>query len=555
MDTEKLKQGLTALGGILLGLTIALVVLGATNKYIGSFTGVAVALVALGIALNLLIAPIVILGSLPIEALKVGLLAIAAAMGVFIVSAVLLAPVSISLLAVAGALALLGVSVLGIGSGISALAGAFLKLSAVTALGATAVTGALTAIIGGLAVIIPDILAKIGEGIINMITTIIVCVVDNAGLLLDKFGELLDTFCKWLLDHGPVVIGTVVFLVLELILTLMQAIAEYTQPLADAFVDMILACINSIAKTIREDSHEIIAAIKNLMSAIIEFILVVIAELLRLIPGVGEELSETVLGWKETVQKNLAPESMEEIAEDAVGGLEKGFKDGSGDVVNIADDLAKDIEDAMSGLPISLENTGENAGEGLIRGLLSKKKRIGQASDEIAGVVENSANERLEVNSPARTLIRTGAFAGEGLVVGLLSFIGNVKDAGHKIGDATIKAVEDSISTVWDILNGDLDLSPRIVPVVDMTDVRNSAAYINRALRLNRPLAVSTVSTANDIAESFTSARGKSAYTNGSAKSGDTYNYYQTIHSPKAVNRFEIYRQTKSLISRKKGGS
>jgi hypothetical protein len=137
----------------------------------------------------------------------------------------------------------------------------------------------------------------------------------------------------------------------------------------------------------------------------------------------------------------------------------------------------------------------------------------------------------------------------------LLSFIGNVKDAGHKIGDATIKAVEDSISTVWDILNGDLDLSPRIVPVVDMSNVRNSAAYINRALRLNRPLAVSTVSTANDIAESFTSARGKSAYTNGPAKTGDTYNYYQTINSPKAVNRFEIYRQTKSLISRKKGGS
>lgn len=555
MDTEKLKQGLTALGGILLGLTIALVVLGATNKYIGSFTGVAVALVALGIALNLLIAPIVILGSLPIEALKVGLLAIAAVMGVFIVSAVLLAPVSISLLAVAGALALLGVSVLGIGSGISALAGAFLKLAGVTALGATAVTGALTAIIGGLAVIIPGILAKIGEGIVNMITAIIISVVDNAGLLLDKFGELLDTFCKWILEHGPIVIDTVVFILMELVLKIIQAITEYTQPLTDAFVDMILACINSIAKTIREDSHEIIAALKNLMSVIIEFVLVCIAELLRLIPGVGEELSETVLGWKETVQKTLAPESMEEIAEDAVGGLEKGFRDGADDVGNAADTITKKIEDAMSGLPSSLQSTGENAGEGLVQGLLKKKKRIREASADVAGTIVNSANERLQVNSPARTMIRTGKFAGEGLAIGLLSFVGKVSDAGHKVGDATIKAVEDSIKTVWDILNGDLDLSPRIVPVVDMSNVRNSAAYINRALRLNRPLAVSTVSTANGIAESLSSARGKSASNNGSAKSGDTYNYYQTINSPKPVNRFEIYRQTKTLISRKKGGA
>lgn len=555
MNTDKLTQGLTAMGAVILGLTIALVALGAANKYIGSFTGVSVALIALGVALNLLIAPIVILGSLPLEMLKVGLIAIAGAMGVLIVSAALLAPLTVSLLAVAGALALFGVSVLGIGSGISALAGAFLKLAGITALGATAVTGALTAIIGGLALIIPDILAKIGEGIVNMITAIIVSVVDNAGLLLDKFGELLDTFCKWLLDRGPVVIGTVVFLVLELILTLMQAIAEYTQPLADAFVDMILACINSMAKTIREDSHKIIAALSNLMSAIIEFVLVCIAELLRLIPGVGEELSETVLGWKETIQKNLAPESMEEIAEDAVGGLEKGFKDGADDVGNAADTIAKEIEDAMSGLPSSLQSTGENAGEGLVKGLLKKKNRIREASADVAGTVENAANERLQVKSPARTMIRTGKFAGEGLAIGLLSFVGKVSDAGHKIGDTTIKAVEDSIKSVWDILNGDLDLSPRIVPVVDMSNVRNSAAYINRALRLNRPLAVSTVSTANDIAEAFSSGRGKTASTNGTSKSGDTYNYYQTINSPKPVNRFEIYRQTKTLISRKKGGS
>ena len=141
------------------------------------------------------------------------------------------------------------------------------------------------------------------------------------------------------------------------------------------------------------------------------------------------------------------------------------------------------------------------------------------------------------------------------MAIGLLSFVGKVSDAGHRVGDATIKAVEDSIETIWDILNGDLDLNPRIVPVVDMANVRNSAAYINRALQLNRPLAVSTVSTANDIAESFSSGRGKSASNDGSAKSGDTYNYYQTINSPKPINRFEIYRQTKSLISRKKGGS
>lgn len=555
MDTNKLTQGLAAMGVIILGLTVALVALGAANKYIGSFTGVAVALIALSVALNLLIAPIVILGSIPLEVLKVGLIAIASAMGILIVSAALLAPLTVSLLAVAGALALLGLSVLGIGSGISALAGAFLKLAGVTALGATAVVTALTTIIGGLVLIIPQILGKLGEGIVSMITAIAISIVDNAGILLDKLGVFLDKVLTWLVQHAPAVFDTVVVLVLQLLLTIILALDKYAPLLIDAFVSMVINVIDSMANTIRENSQKIIAAIRNLMSAIIEFVLVVIAELLRLIPGAGEELSDTVLGWKDKVQEYLAPESMEEVAGDAVDGLEKGFKDGANDVGDAADTIAKEIEDALSGLPDSLKSTGENAGAGLAKGLLGKKGSIKAAAIDVAGTVESAANERLQVRSPARTMIRTGKFAGEGLAIGLLSFVGKVSDAGHKVGDATIKAVEDSIKTVRDILNGDLDLSPRIVPVVDMSNVRNGAAYINRALRLNRPLAVSTVSTANDIAESFSSRRGKSSSANGSAKSGDTYNYYQTINSPKPVNRFEIYRQTKSLISRKKGGS
>lgn len=554
MNTDKLTQGLTALGAIVLGLTIALVALGAANKYIGSFTGVAVALIALSIAVNMLIAPILILGSIPLEVLGNGLLGIAGVIGVFAVAAIVLGPISISLLAVAGALALLGVAVLGIGTGISALATAFLKLAGITALGATAVVGALTTIIGGLTLMIPEILSALGVGIVEMITAIGISLIDNAGILLDKLGELLDIFCKWLVDHGPVVIGTIVFLFLELILTLVQAIADYTQPLTDAFVEMIVNVIDSMAKTIREDSHKIISAINNLMSAIIEFVLVCIAELLRLIPGVGEELSDTVLGWKETVQETLAPESMEDIADDAVGGLEKGFRNGAGGVGDAASDIVKELESAMSGLPGSLEATGEDAGEGLAKGLLAKKKRIRQASAEVAGTVEKAANERLEINSPSRRLEKSGRFAGEGLVVGLLSFIDKIKSAGHKVGDTTFQAVEYSLKSVWDILNGDFDLNPRITPVVDLSNVRNSAASISRALSLKRPIAMAAVATADGIAESFSA--NKSSYRSGSnaQKTGDVYNYYQTINSPKPVNRFEIYRQTKTLISRKKGG-
>lgn len=555
MDSDKVVRGLSSLGVIAAGLVVVVAALSVLNKYVGGFTGIAVSITIMAIALNMLVPPIVILGSLPFGVVTNGLLIIAGAIGMLGISAVILSPLSGTLLIVAASLAVFSLSILSAGVGIFALSAAFTALAGITTVGATAVVGALTTIIAGLALLIPQILAKLGEGIVSMITAIAISIVDNAGILLDKLGVFLDKVLTWLVQHAPAVFNTVVVLVLQLLLTIILALDKYAPLLVDAFVSMVINVIDSMANTIRENSQKIIAAIRNLMSAIIEFVLVVIAELLRLIPGAGEELSDTVLGWKDKVQEYLAPESMEEIAGDAVGGLEKGFKDGANDIGDAADTIAKEIEDALSGLPDSLKSTGENAGEGLAKGLLGKKGSIKAAAIDVAGTVESSANERLQVRSPARTMIRTGKFAGEGLAIGLLSFVGKVSDAGHKVGDATIKAVEDSIKTVWDILNGDLDLSPRIVPVVDMSNVRNSAAYINRALRLNRPLAVSTVSTANDIAESFSPSRGKSASASGSAKSGDTYNYYQTINSPKPVNRFEIYRQTKSLISRKKGVS
>lgn len=550
-----LIQGLLAMGAIIVGLVAALSVLAAVNKYVGNFAGISVALIALAAAINLLLVPIVVLSLIPFGILSTGLLIVAGAMAALVVSAMLLAPMSVSLLAVSAAFALLGVSILGIGVGISALATAFLKLAAITAVGSTAVVGALTAIIAGLVAIIPEILAKLGEGIVSMIVAIASAIVDNAVILLDKLGVLLNKILLWLAQHAPALFDTAVVLVLQFLLTIIRAIDEYTPLLVDAFVSMVINVINSIANAIRENTEQIFVAIRNLLSAIIEFVLTVIAELLRLIPVFGDDLADTVLGFREDVQAYLAPESMEEIAAEAVGGLERGLNAGSSGVGDAADAITKEIEDKMSGLPASLTATGENAVEGLAKGLLSKISVIKDAATDVSGTVENAANERLEVRSPSRRLIRTGKFAGEGLAIGLLSLKGRISDAGHKVGDATIMAVEDSIKHIWDLLNGEIDMNPRITPVVDMSNVRDSAAYINKSLRLNRPIAMSTVATASDIADGFYSHRSRRNESSNGVRTGDTYNYYQTINSPKPVNRFEIYRQTKTLISRKKGGS
>lgn len=555
MDSDRVVQGLSALGVVAAGLIVVVAALSVVQKYVGGFTSIAVSITIMALALNMLVPPIVILGSLPFDVVTNGLLVIAGAIGMLGLSAVILSPLSGTLMIVAASLAVFGLSVLSVGAGIFALSTAFTTLAGITAVGATAVVGALTTIIGGLVLLIPEILSALGTGIVSMITAIAVSIIDNAGILLDKLGTLLVTVCEWILDKGPVVISTVVILLIALLVTILEALRDYTPVIIATAVEMVINVINGLANAIRDNSQAIFAALRNLMSAIIEFIFVIGAEIVRLIPGIGDDVADEILGMKDQVREQLAPESFEEIAEDAAGGLEKGFKDSEFDIEEAARELVNSAKEGISDLPDAMNATGEDAGEGLAKGLLAKKKRIKQASADVAGAVEDAANQRLEIRSPSRRLTKTGKFAGEGLVVGLLSFVGKIKSAGHTIGDTTFKAVEESLKYVQDILGSDLDFNPRITPVVDLTNVRSSAASINRALSLNRPIALATVATADGIAESFSANR--STYRSGSdvQKAGDTYNYYQTINSPKPVNRFEIYRQTKTLISRKKGGS
>ena len=166
MTWEEIAKGLVTMGGALAELAIGL------NVMNGTLPGSAAMLVAAG-ALAILTPVLLALGSMSWESIAKGLVTIAGAFTVIGVAGLVLTPLVPTILALAGAFALIGVGTAAIGAGLLA-AGAGLSAIAVgitalaTSLGAgvTVIVAGLSTIITGIAALIPAIAEKLGEAII-----------------------------------------------------------------------------------------------------------------------------------------------------------------------------------------------------------------------------------------------------------------------------------------------------------------------------------------------------------------------------------------------------
>ena len=134
---DRIKQSLIALGAGMLILAVGL------NMMVGTHKGSA-ALMLAAIALNMLVAPLFLLGKMSIEGLAKGLGTLAATLIILGVAATVFKSVLAPMVALAGIIALLGLSLIVLGTGLTALAIAFsVQSGGSIAKGLMAVGGAL----------------------------------------------------------------------------------------------------------------------------------------------------------------------------------------------------------------------------------------------------------------------------------------------------------------------------------------------------------------------------------------------------------------------------
>ena len=233
----------------------------------------------------------------------------------------------------------------------------------------------------------------------------------------------------------------------------------------------------------------------------------------------GSFISSVTTGLEET---DLGPTG-EEVAGSFVSGVES--KKSAAKSAGMA--LSKSGSSGASSSNSSWTTAGSNGAQGLINGIKSKLSGASAAGQELAKAAYDAAMKYLQEKSPSRLFMQTGEYVSEGFAIGITS---GIPMAVSSVRDMAMSTVGTASEILANAIENDY-ANPVIRPTLDLSNVAAGAAGISSMFG-NQTVGVN------------------GQYANGTAPTGNTvYNYTQNNYSPKALDRIEIYRQTKNQIN------
>jgi histone H3/H4 len=125
---------------------------------------------------------------------------------------------------------------------------------------------------------------------------------------------------------------------------------------------------------------------------------------------------------------------------------------------------------------------GANIIEGMRKGIRSKAKSLANETALVARSALKAAQDALDSHSPSREFEKLGMYADLGLINGLKRFSGVVNSASSDIGNGAINSLSRTISNIGNIVDKNVDVSPTIRPVLDLSNVKVGAKELDSVL-------------------------------------------------------------------------
>lgn len=433
MSLGEIVLAVIALGGALAVLAVAM------NAMMLALPGAA-AMLVVAAALAIFVPALLLLGSASIGTIATGLLALVATFAILGAAGILLLPLTPIILALSAAILLLGVGCLAAGAGILLLA---TGLSMLVSTGASVVS-----VVIGLAAelinLIPDLMTKVGEGVVALIQVMI----DALPVIGTLITGLVVTLCDVLIKCVPKLIETLGVL----LDALLEFIVEYIPKIVVAGMKLIIGLLEGIAANIpkiaKAGADIIIAFLRAMGVQIPRVVDAGMKMVIDLINGMANALRNNGPKFREAL-KNLV-----DAAFDAIG-------------------LGKVID------------TGKRIMDGLVQGIKNGAKKV---KDTLISTVKNAWNSVLDflgINSPSRLAAEAGMGIDEGLAKGLREYSSLVDKEALGVGETAMDSLGKSIGDATSKVGGGIDLQPTIRPVLDLSEVRAGAATIGSMLNSN----------------------------------------------------------------------
>ena len=560
MSISQIAKGLGTLAGALIILGVALYAMSGTLAGAAALTVAAAGISVLAGALNTI-------GNMSWEQIVTSLVALAAAFAIIGVAGALITPAIPGLLGLGAAMLLIGAGLALAGVGISLIAAGLSALIVALPTGIGIIVAALSELLKGLidnakllilgVLEIADQLAKTAPKFVDAMIKIVNSIIDGLIKLNPKFMELIqvmiDDMIKLLNDNQSRLIQAGI----DFILALLNGINQNIQKILDAGIKIVTNFLDGIAN----NSARIVTAGLGIVLKVLEGIANNIQRIINagsrivinFIKGIGNNYNKIL-----SAATGVITQFIHGIANNANRIVTAGvnavlsFIQGLGkNAVKLANGAGKVILDFLKGLHKAIDKympqiTEESIGigEAIIAGIIKGiGNKAGDLKDAVVNTVENNVpgpvRHLLGLNSPSKVFMDIGENVMLGFAKGIQDNSGVVKSSIEDSANTAVKTMQNTLGA----LDMVIDTTPRITPILDLTEVRKSAGEL-KDLTAN-PKITAGVSSAQASNIAIATPDDKTL----AALGGTAVHFEQNINSPKALSEIEIYRHTKNQLS------
>ena len=129
--------------------------------------------------------------------------------------------------------------------------------------------------------------------------------------------------------------------------------------------------------------------------------------------------------------------------------------------------------------------------KGLANGISDNDYIVKAKAKAMAKAATKAAQKELDEHSPSKVFYKIGKYIPMGMVKGIDAYASRAKDSSKSMARSAIDGASYALTALTDMINGDIDMSPTIRPVVDMSGVNASARDMNQLLGGNINLGLS----------------------------------------------------------------
>ena len=230
------------------------------------------------------------------------------------------------------------------------------------------------------------------------------------------------------------------------------------------------------------------------------------------------------------------------LANDVGSGVGHGYTSGirSVNATSAGESLWNEARAGMNH-PNKARSVGQNVAEGYANGIMDKLSYVAYAANSLGNKTIKTLKKKLDIHSPSRVGKWLGQMFGVGTGDGVFESGQYVIDKVQHLGDMMIDALETAVDVASSMLLDDID--PVITPRFDMSHVMAARTDLKSIFGNSLDTTINTLSSLRQ--------NGSGSPVGVNETSNTTINnitYNQTNNSPKPLDRYEIYRQTRNQL-------